>query len=257
MKEGSNGTGNVQSNFCGLTAPPCFRRFGNAGLVIYSSGDGFRVKNKLWFQNSCRRGFIREFVGDVETAWRKQRIAATLSRSNRRWTVIATGRRADEMESLRRFGKIRAMARNKLWNPAGERWSKVACLYHMQLSSGGHDRSRFASQATARYAGAVSGDGLPLPETYEFRDRLAREWQLNLVNVVPRRKTVCNRKANLAFCTASEPTKCCQLRKVEPLLEALEPFEIWFTGLRREQSPTRKNLKKVEEHRLPSWNKSL
>jgi phosphoadenosine phosphosulfate reductase len=41
------------------------------------------------------------------------------------------------------------------------------------------------------------------------------------------------------------------LRKVEPLLEALESFEIWFTGLRREQSPTRKNLKKVEQHRLP------
>jgi phosphoadenosine phosphosulfate reductase len=48
------------------------------------------------------------------------------------------------------------------------------------------------------------------------------------------------------------PTKCCQLRKVEPLLQALQPYEIWFTGLRREQSPTRKNLKKVEEHRLPS-----
>ena len=41
-------------------------------------------------------------------------------------------------------------------------------------------------------------------------------------------------------------------RKVEPLIEALGHFEIWFTGLRREQSPTRKNLKKVEQHRLPS-----
>src|SRR3979490_3436309 len=35
-------------------------------------------------------------------------------------------------------------------------------------------------------------------------------------------------------------------------MESLEPFEIWFTGLRREQSPTRKNLRKVEQHRLPS-----
>src|SRR6202030_2817475 len=26
-----------------------------------------------------------------------------------------------------------------------------------------------------------------------------------------------------------DPAKCCQLRKVEPLMESLEPFEIWFT----------------------------
>src|SRR5260370_42298583 len=28
-------------------------------------------------------------------------------------------------------------------------------------------------------------------------------------------------------------------------------FDLWFTGLRREQSPSRKNLKKLEQHRLP------
>jgi phosphoadenosine phosphosulfate reductase len=92
--------------------------------------------------------------------------------------------------------------------------------------------------------------GYHFAETYEFRDKLAKEWQLNLVNVVPR-KTVAEQEAEFGILYRDEPTKCCQLRKVEPLLEALEPFEIWFTGLRREQSPTRKNLKKVEQHRLP------
>jgi phosphoadenosine phosphosulfate reductase len=92
--------------------------------------------------------------------------------------------------------------------------------------------------------------GYHFPETYEFRDKLAKEWQLNLVNVVPR-KTVAQQETEFGILYREEPTKCCQLRKVEPLLEALEPFEIWFTGLRREQSPTRKNLKKVEQHRLP------
>ena len=92
--------------------------------------------------------------------------------------------------------------------------------------------------------------GYHFAETYEFRDKLAREWHLNLVNVVPR-KTVAQQEAEFGILYREEPTKCCQLRKVEPLLEALEPFEIWFTGLRREQSPTRKNLNKVEQHRLP------
>jgi phosphoadenosine phosphosulfate reductase len=97
--------------------------------------------------------------------------------------------------------------------------------------------------------------GYHFAETYEFRDKLTREWQLNLVNVVPR-QTVAEQESAFGVLYRSEPTKCCQLRKVEPLMEALEPFEIWFTGLRREQSPTRKNLKKVEQHRLPS-GKSL
>jgi phosphoadenosine phosphosulfate reductase len=92
--------------------------------------------------------------------------------------------------------------------------------------------------------------GYHFAETYEFRDKLAKEWQLNLVNVVPR-KTVAQQETELGILYREEPTKCCQLRKVEPLLGALEPFDIWFTGLRREQSPTRKNLKKVEQHRLP------
>ncbi|MGH3183849.1 MAG: phosphoadenosine phosphosulfate reductase family protein, partial [Streptosporangiaceae bacterium] len=49
----------------------------------------------------------------------------------------------------------------------------------------------------------------------------------------------------------SDPARCCQLRKVEPLMAALEPYDLWFTGLRREQSPTRQALKKIEPHRLP------
>jgi phosphoadenosine phosphosulfate reductase len=88
-------------------------------------------------------------------------------------------------------------------------------------------------------------------ETYRFRDQIAREWDLNLVNVVPK-KTVAQQESEFGILYRDEPTKCCQLRKVEPLMEALEPFEVWFTGLRREQSPTRKNLHKAEDHRLPS-----
>ena len=93
--------------------------------------------------------------------------------------------------------------------------------------------------------------GYHFAETYQFRDRIAREWDLNLVNVIPK-KSVAQQEFEFGILYRDEPTKCCQLRKVEPLMEALEPFEVWFTGLRREQSPTRKNLRKAEDHRLPS-----
>ena len=102
--------------------------------------------------------------------------------------------------------------------------------------------------------------GYHFPQTYEYRDRLAKEWSLNLVNVLPV-QTVAEQESAFGILNRSDPTRCCQLRKVEPLLGALEPFDVWFTGLRREQSPTRKNLKKVEPHRLPTgkslWKVSL
>jgi phosphoadenosine phosphosulfate reductase len=93
--------------------------------------------------------------------------------------------------------------------------------------------------------------GYHFPETYQFRDNLTREWGLNLVNVLPK-QTVQEQESAFGILYRENPTQCCQLRKVDPLLESLEPFDVWFTGLRREQSPTRKNLKKAEHHRLPS-----
>ena len=102
--------------------------------------------------------------------------------------------------------------------------------------------------------------GYHFSQTYEYRDRMAKEWSLHLVNVLPK-QTVAEQESAFGILYQSDPTRCCQLRKVEPLLGALEPFDVWFTGLRREQSPTRKNLKKVELHRLPTgktlWKVSL
>lgn len=93
--------------------------------------------------------------------------------------------------------------------------------------------------------------GYHFPQTYKFRDQLAHDWGLNLVNVIPR-QSVEEQESALGILYREDPTRCCQLRKVNPLLEALEPFETWFTGLRREQAITRTNLKKAELHRLPS-----
>jgi phosphoadenosine phosphosulfate reductase len=97
--------------------------------------------------------------------------------------------------------------------------------------------------------------GYHFSETYQFRDRITAEWGLNLVNVLPK-ETVQQQESQLGILYRDDPARCCQLRKVDPLMASLEPFEIWFTGLRREQSPTRRNLKKIEHHRLPS-SKSL
>jgi phosphoadenosine phosphosulfate reductase len=43
-----------------------------------------------------------------------------------------------------------------------------------------------------------------------------------------------------------EPDACCALRKVEPLERALSGLDAWFTGLRRDQAPTRAGTPKVD-----------
>jgi phosphoadenosine phosphosulfate reductase len=85
----------------------------------------------------------------------------------------------------------------------------------------------------------------------EYRDRMAQEWGLNLINAMPK-TTLAEHEGQFGLLHIVEPAKCCAIRKVEPLMRSLEPFGWWFTGLRREQSPTRSGLQKIEDHKLPS-----
>ena len=98
--------------------------------------------------------------------------------------------------------------------------------------------------------------GYHFAETYSYRDRLAKLWKLNLVNITPAQSVV-EQEAQLGILYQTAPGDCCYRRKVEPLMKGLEPFDLWFTGLRREQSPTRRNLKTVERHKLPSGHELL
>jgi len=93
--------------------------------------------------------------------------------------------------------------------------------------------------------------GYHFAATYAYRDRMAQAWNLNLKNLAAK-KSVAEQEAEFGILNRTDPGKCCNLRKVEPLFEALQQYDVWFTGLRREQSPTRANLKVAERHELAS-----
>jgi phosphoadenosine phosphosulfate reductase len=44
---------------------------------------------------------------------------------------------------------------------------------------------------------------------------------------------------------ATDPARCCFLRKVEPLARALEDADCWISGVRREQSPDREDTEEL------------
>ena len=82
------------------------------------------------------------------------------------------------------------------------------------------------------------------PETVAYRDQLAARWNLNLVNVST------DQPSPGLWQTSADD--CCARHKVGPLFAALDTYDVWFTGLRREQSPSRANLQEIERFRLPT-----
>lgn len=93
--------------------------------------------------------------------------------------------------------------------------------------------------------------GYHFRETYEFRDRIATLWNLNLVNLSAK-QSVAQQESQFGILNQTHPDRCCRLRKVEPLHAELQSFDIWFTGLRRGQSPERTTVRAIEKHPLPS-----
>ena len=82
-------------------------------------------------------------------------------------------------------------------------------------------------------------------ETLAYRDEMTRRWNLNLV-------TLRAAQPQVGLWEAESTEACCRRHKVEPLFTALEGYDLWFTALRRDQSPSRANLQEIEPFRLPS-----
>lgn len=98
--------------------------------------------------------------------------------------------------------------------------------------------------------------GYHFAETYAYRDRIAREWNLNLINLLPE-KTVAQQESEFGLLYRDSPDRCCKLRKVEPLFKAVANYRVWITGLRREQAKTRAALEEVAPFALPGGKQVL
>jgi phosphoadenosine phosphosulfate reductase len=82
-------------------------------------------------------------------------------------------------------------------------------------------------------------------ETYETRVRLIERYGLELI--APEIVTVAEQHRDEGpNLWERDPDRCCHVRKVEPLIRALSPYDAWVSGIRRDQSPSRANTRKVE-----------
>jgi phosphoadenosine phosphosulfate reductase len=83
--------------------------------------------------------------------------------------------------------------------------------------------------------------GYHFAETIGTRDAVEAVYGVNIVNAKPEH-TVAEQDSLLGKnLFASDPNRCCALRKVVPLQNTLRGYRAWVTGVRRVEAPTRAN----------------
>lgn len=92
--------------------------------------------------------------------------------------------------------------------------------------------------------------GRMFSETYDVLARTKARYGLDIHVYFPDaakvEEMVNSRGINLFYESVENRKLCCTIRKIEPLKRALKSNEVWITGLRREQSPTRTNMQYAE-----------
>ncbi len=92
--------------------------------------------------------------------------------------------------------------------------------------------------------------GRLFPECYDLIERTRFTFGIDLEVFFPDyravQEMVAEHGVNLFFESVELRHRCCNVRKVEPLKRALKGTKVWITGLRRDQSVTRKDMQLFE-----------
>ncbi len=99
------------------------------------------------------------------------------------------------------------------------------------------------------------------PETLDYRDGLIQHLGLTSVRTHAPDKAMLAAEDPENFLWASDPDRCCDIRKVAPLGGPLDEFEAWITGRKQFQSNTRAALpffeaegERVKVNPLAGWS---
>ncbi len=88
--------------------------------------------------------------------------------------------------------------------------------------------------------------GYLFQETHDVIRRIKEKYDIKLETYAPS-TNVEEFERQYGKLYETDPDKCCAIRKIEPLNRAIaDNLDAWITGIRRDQSPTRANAKKVE-----------
>jgi phosphoadenosine phosphosulfate reductase len=83
-------------------------------------------------------------------------------------------------------------------------------------------------------------------ETLMFREKIASEWQINVIDLYRDSRWDVFAKQNTRSLPIADPNLCCYLHKVQPMQKALKDIKAWISGIRRDQTAVRANAKILE-----------
>lgn len=107
--------------------------------------------------------------------------------------------------------------------------------------------------------------GYHFAETLEYRDRIKKEFDLNIINLESpisriRQK---NSQGNLMYTT--DPDQCCYFNKTLPMETVLLKHDVWISGVRKDQNANRSQFEYEEKgvndtlrfHPMLNWSKQM
>jgi phosphoadenosine phosphosulfate reductase len=83
-------------------------------------------------------------------------------------------------------------------------------------------------------------------ETYALVDEVSRRYGIHITHQRPELTLQEQARQEGPELYKHNPDRCCGIRKVRPLSEALQPYAAWITGVRRDQSASRANAEPLQ-----------
>lgn len=107
--------------------------------------------------------------------------------------------------------------------------------------------------------------GFHFPETIKYKNKIAELYSLNVIEIESQVSKSMQRDSKGQFYFVSNPGYCCHINKVLPMDEVMRTNHVWISGVRKDQSKTRKEFTKEAEgphrskrfHPMLNWDEKM
>lgn len=89
--------------------------------------------------------------------------------------------------------------------------------------------------------------GFHFSETILYKNKLAKQLNLNVIDLFSDIPLSNQLNSNNRLLYTSDPDRCCEMNKTLPLHSIINKYDVWVTGIRRDQTKFRKHLKYIEK----------
>jgi len=85
------------------------------------------------------------------------------------------------------------------------------------------------------------------PETIKYKNSLELKLNLNIIEIFSDTTLLNQLNCNNRLLYTSDTDQCCEINKIRPLQNILNSYDIWITGIRKDQTAFRQNSDIIEK----------